>query len=43
MGMRNCHTMDSAKKMAARMRKKGFNASVYNKKGKGVVVYVKRK
>lgn len=41
--MRNCHTMKTARELAAKMRKKGYKATVYNSKGKGVRVYVKRK
>jgi len=37
-----CKSKTSAKKYAARMRKKGFKASVYNVKGKGWGVSVTR-
>lgn len=39
----NSKNKTTAKQMAARMRKKGFNATVYNKKGKGYGVSVTRK
>ena len=38
-----CKTKSSAERYASRMRRKGFNATVYNKKGKGWGVSVNRK
>lgn len=38
-----CKTAASARKYAARARKKGFEATVYNVKGKGYGVSVTRK
>lgn len=40
---RKCKTKMSAKKLASRMRKKGYEATVYDKKGKGYGVSVTRK
>jgi len=43
MASHTCKTKTSAKKYAARMRRKGYNASIFNKKGKGYSVSVTRK
>ena len=42
MASHTCKSKTNAKKYAKRMRKKGFNASIYNKKGKGWGVSVTR-
>jgi len=42
MASHTCKTKTSAKKYAERMRKKGYNASVYPLKGKGWGVSVTR-
>ena len=42
MASHTCKNKSTAKKYAARMRKKGFDASVYPKKGKGYGVSVTR-
>jgi len=41
--LHNSKTKEGAKKLAARFRKKGYNCTIYNKKGLGWAVYVKRK
>jgi len=38
-----CKTKTTAKMYAARMRRKGFKATLFNKKGKGYGVSVTRK
>jgi len=38
-----CSNKTNAKKYAARMRRKGFNATIFNVKGKGYGVSVTRK
>ena len=42
MASHTCKNKSTAKKYASRMRKKGFDASVYPKKGKGYGVSVTR-
>jgi len=42
MAVHKCKTKTTAKKFASRMRKKGFNASLYPLKGKGWGVSVTR-
>jgi len=43
MVVHNTHTKTSAKQLASRFRKKGFKATIYDKKGKGWRVSVTRK
>ena len=43
MAVHKTKTKTSAKQMAARFRKKGFRATVFNPKGKGFAVSVTRK
>lgn len=43
MAVHNSHTKASAKKLASRFRKKGYKATIYDKKGKGYRVSVTRK
>jgi len=43
MAIHNSKNITTAKKLASRFRKQGFQATVYNPKGKGVRVSVKRK
>lgn len=43
MVVRKTRTKTSAKMMAARARKKGFRATVFNPKGKGFAVSITRK
>jgi len=38
-----CKNKTTAKAYASRMRRKGFNATIFNKKGKGYGVSVTRK
>ena len=43
MASHTCKNKSNAKKMAKRMRRKGFKASIFNKKGKGYGVSVTKK
>ena len=43
MASHTCKNKTTAKKMAKRLRKKGLNVSIYNKKGKGYGVSATRK
>jgi len=43
MASHRCKNKTTAKRYAARMRRRGFNANVFNKKGKGYGVSVTRK